>query len=426
MFETFEGGVFDDALETGRRGGAVSFDSQGIRLDAGDGSQSWLVSWEVVEITQGGARGTMLFFKDRESGVLIFTDEKGAQSAGELASGPGYEHLWDAVRSHTSSRRFTVVAGWSALLVVLGLMFFGGTYYAESGLSLVLDNVPTSVDKALGEQAAGSLAEIGQPIEDEAVRQLCMDIFEVVKAQAPQDEGFEYKLAVLENEMPNAFAMPGGQMVILTGLLKTLQSPEEVAGVLAHELAHVYRRHSVKRLVQTVGLVTVGQLVLGDIGGAAAAIANMAGFAMLQHYSREAEEDADLRGAELLHQAGIEPEALAQAFTRLQEHMELEASAEATTDTPDKEQGDTESAGERPALPDPKDDSESASEEEDTTELAEKLEGWLSSHPDLDVRMATVRAHAATLGAIRTPYTFDVDWSVVERLRADNKTEKEE
>lgn len=425
MVESFEGGVFDDALETGRRGGAVTFDSQGIRLDAGDGSQSWLVSWEVVEITQGGARGTMLFFKDRESGVLIFTDEKGARSAGELASGPGYEHLWDAVRSHTSNRRFTAFAGWSALLVALGLMFVGGAYYAESGLAFVLENIPTSVDKALGEQAAGSLAEIGQPTKDEAVRQLCMDIFEVVKAQAPQEEGFEYKLAVLENDMPNAFAMPGGQMVILTGLLKTLRSPEEVAGVLAHELAHVYRRHSVKRLVQTVGLVTVGQLVLGDIGGAATAIANMAGFAVLQHYSREAEEDADLRGAELLHQAGIEPEALAQAFTRLQEHMELEANAKTATNTPDTEPDEMDSPGERPALPDLKDDSVSASEGEDTAELAEKLEGWLSSHPDLDVRVTTVRAHAATLGAIKLPYTFDVDWSVVERLSADSSPQKE-
>ena len=148
-----------------------------------------------------------------------------------------------------------------------------------------------------------------------------MTIFDALKVHAPQDQGFEYRLEVLENEMPNAFAMPGGQMVILTGLLEILDTPEEVAGVLAHELAHVYRRHSLKRLLQATGLITLGQIAMGDVAGAAGMLAGAAGMAAL-HYSREAEEDADRQGTELMHRAGIDPENLAEAFRKLQAHQD--------------------------------------------------------------------------------------------------------
>ena len=166
------------------------------------------------------------------------------------------------------------------------------------------------------------MSQFGEPVDDEAIRALCMGIFDVLKVHAPEDEGFDYRLEVLENEMPNAFAMPGGQMVILTGLLELMDGPEEVAGVLAHELAHVYRRHSMRRLLQTAGLMTLGQIAIGDVTGAAAMLASAAGLAALQHYSREAEEDADLRGVELMHQAGIDPEYLAKSFLKLQAHHE--------------------------------------------------------------------------------------------------------
>ena len=57
-----EGGVFDDALESGRMGGTVSFDSQGVSLTQHDGSRAWSIGWHEVTVTEGGASGKMSFF----------------------------------------------------------------------------------------------------------------------------------------------------------------------------------------------------------------------------------------------------------------------------------------------------------------------------------------------------------------------------
>ena len=172
-------------------------------------------------------------------------------------------------------------------------------------------------------------------------------------------------------------------MVILTGLLEILDTPEEVAGVLAHELAHVYRRHSLKRLLQATGLITLGQIAVGDVAGAAGMLAGAAGMAALQHYSREAEEDADRQGTELMHRAGIDPENLAEAFRKLQAHQDAmlaqsepqdEASVEEKVADPLQEEA------EPPAVPP---DDGSTAESEDEFDLGETIGNWMSSHPEL-------------------------------------------
>ena len=238
---------------------------------------------------------------------MIFTEAKGALEAAEQAAGAGYEAIWVEVRAHASKRRFSEGGLWGLLIASVVLGIWGLFWLADDGVDYAVDKLPTSVDRTLGDSAKDSMSDFGEPVKDEEVRALCMTIFDALKVHAPQDQGFEYRLEVLENEMPNAFAMPGGQMVILTGLLEILDTPEEVAGVLAHELAHVYRRHSLKRLLQATGLITLGQIAMGDVAGAAGMLAGAAGMAALQHYSREAEEDADRQGTELMHRAGIDP-----------------------------------------------------------------------------------------------------------------------
>lgn len=413
-----EGGVFDDALESGRMGGVVSFDSQGITLTQHDGARSWQIGWHDVSVTEGGASGKMLFFKSQGTGVVIFTEARDALMHAQHASGPGYEAIWADVKAHASQRRLSEGGLWLLAIASVVLLIWGVVWASSDGVDYAIDILPTSVDRQLGESARESMSQFGEPVDDEAIRALCMSIFEVLKVHAPDDEGFDYRLEVLENEMPNAFAMPGGQMVLLTGLLELMDGPEEVAGVLAHELAHVYRRHSMRRLLQTAGLMTLGQIAIGDVTGAAAMLASAAGLAALQHYSREAEEDADLRGVELMHKAGIDPEYLAKSFLKLQAHHEArkqEEEASKESDTELQEATDTDEAIH---------DSE-AGQEPGAFDLQETLESWMSSHPDIEVRIRTVREHAQELGPMPETYTFELDWSVIERMKLE-KTETQE
>ena len=426
MLELMEGGVFDDALESGRMGGTVSFDSQGVSLTQHDGSRAWSIGWHEVTVTEGGASGKMLFFRHRETGVMIFTEAKGALEAAEQAAGAGYEAIWVEVRAHASKRRFSEGGLWGLLLASVVLGIWGLFWLASDGVDYAVQQMPTSVDRTLGDSAKDSMSDFGEPVKDEEVRALCMAIFDALKVHAPQDQGFEYRLEVLENEMPNAFAMPGGQMVILTGLLEILDTPEEVAGVLAHELAHVYRRHSLKRLLQATGLITLGQIAMGDVAGAAGMLAGAAGMAALQHYSREAEEDADRQGTELMHRAGIDPENLAEAFRKLQAHQNaMLAKSAAKDETSDEEQ--VADPLQEEAEPEKAPTDEAGTEaEKDEFDLGETIGNWMSSHPELESRVKLVRGHAATLGPIKEPFTFDLDWSVVTRMKETKPTTEEE
>ena len=418
MYEHMDGGVFDDALESGRMGGSVSFDSQGVTLTQHDGARSWQIGWHEADITEGGASGKMIFFRHRESGVVIFTEASGALAEAQQASGPGYEAIWSEVKAHASQRRLSEGGLWFLAIATVLFLVWGVYWAANDGVDYAVEALPTSVDRQLGESTRDSMTQFGEPVEDEEIRALCMSIFETLKAHAPEDEGFDYRLEVLENELPNAFAMPGGQMVILTGLLEIMEGPEEVAGVLAHELAHVYRRHSLRRILQATGLMTIGQIAIGDVTGAAAMLASAAGLAALQHYSREAEEDADKHGVELMHKAGIDPEYLAKSFKKLQAHHEARKQ-ESKDSATDEEQADEETQ----TADDAADDTHS--EDAAAFDLEKTLESWMSSHPDIESRIASVRAHSKKLGPIDETHTFDLDWSVIDRLKSDKPKEQE-
>ncbi|ETX27501.1 M48 family metallopeptidase [Roseivivax isoporae] len=125
-------------------------------------------------------------------------------------------------------------------------------------------------------------------------------------------------LRVLDHEMVNAFAAPGGQVVILRGLLDEAGSPETVAAVLAHELGHVARRDPTRAALRTAGSVGLLGLVFGDFAGGAAMLL-VAERLIDARYSQDAEEAADLYAHELLARADIPPAALAQMFERFRE-----------------------------------------------------------------------------------------------------------
>ncbi len=126
---------------------------------------------------------------------------------------------------------------------------------------------------------------------------------------------YDYRWYLAESPEVNAFAIPGGHVVVYTGLLRLAQGPEEVAGVLAHEVQHVEARHTLKNLIHDLGWRAVLSIALGDLGGGI--WAGMAHRLGTLKYSRDLEREADLRALESLRRAGIAPEGLASFFEQL-------------------------------------------------------------------------------------------------------------
>jgi len=109
----------------------------------------------------------------------------------------------------------------------------------------------------------------------------------------------------------NAFAMPGGRIVITGELIRKAEAPEQVAGILAHELGHVVHRHSEAQLVRATGL----QLLISiATGGGGDTISSLAGLATILRYTRRAEAEADVFALETLENAAIDPLGLKRFF----------------------------------------------------------------------------------------------------------------
>ncbi len=108
---------------------------------------------------------------------------------------------------------------------------------------------------------------------------------------------------VLRSAIPNAFALPGGRVYILSALLDRARSPDELAGVLAHEFGHVSHRDGVRRLIRDGGTGFLVGLLFGDVSGAGAAL-YAARSLLSSAYSRDIEAGADGFAIDIMHKLG--------------------------------------------------------------------------------------------------------------------------
>jgi predicted Zn-dependent protease len=131
--------------------------------------------------------------------------------------------------------------------------------------------------------------------------------------------GADFTFTVINSEIVNAFALPGGYVYVTRGLIALAENEAELAGVIAHEIGHVTARHAAQRVTRATWaqLGVLGGAVLGGIlGGSAGAeigaqLGGAGGMAYVQGYSREQEFEADQLGVRYLARAGYEPRAMA-------------------------------------------------------------------------------------------------------------------
>ena len=128
----------------------------------------------------------------------------------------------------------------------------------------------------------------------------------------------EITVSVLDHEMVNAFALPGGQVVLFRGLIETAETPEEVAAVLAHELGHVVSRDPTRHALRSAGSIGVLGLLFGDFAGGAVVLF-LAERLIDAQYTQAAEAGADAFAHDLLLAADVAPGALAEMFRRMRE-----------------------------------------------------------------------------------------------------------
>jgi predicted Zn-dependent protease len=200
--------------------------------------------------------------------------------------------------------KLVVTVAFSAAMLVIVPATNGRPVAAAPGLSLLSVNDEVQ----LGQQAQSELRQQTPVVGDAAVNNYLRGVFSqlVRRAGGP---GYPYSVSMANYGEVNAFALPGGPVWVHRGAVQAAQNESQLAGVLAHEIAHISRRHVADRV--TKSMVTGGLLALlgqvlpddrkGQVGGFAAGLAAQ-GF-MLK-FSRDDEREADLEGARIMRQAG--------------------------------------------------------------------------------------------------------------------------
>jgi Zn-dependent protease with chaperone function len=256
------------------------------------------------------------------------------EGGGALASWPrrsirverlsgGLFHLRQDGEAAMVSTRDPAVAAWvgappaapSMLGRVVGL---GAAFAAALGalyLSLPLVSgaiarrVPPAIEEKLALQIAPLLSRCRDP-EGEAA------LAELVGRLRPA--GSSAEVWVVDDEMVNAFALPGGRIVLMRGLLGKAERPEEVAGVLAHELAHVAHRHVMTQIVRGTILSALWSATLGDYSGLLLVDPSVAYQIGMRRFSRDDEREADRDALAALDAAAISRDGFADFFRRMQ------------------------------------------------------------------------------------------------------------
>jgi Zn-dependent protease with chaperone function len=207
-----------------------------------------------------------------------------------------------------ASPRATLIA-LAVVCVLVYAVIWAFTGGLRLGTSLAARAVPVSWEEKWGELVTESLAppssRCSAPVPE---------VQRIVDRLAREVHGRDYRwnVAVIQNPEVNAFAAPGGYIVVHSALLERTKTPEQLAGVLAHEMQHVLQRHATAGLIRSLFFRLALAYLIGDMGGALAVDAAST-LGNLQ-FQRGDEERADLAGYELLRAARVDPEGMLQVF----------------------------------------------------------------------------------------------------------------
>jgi Zn-dependent protease with chaperone function len=297
--------------------GTASLGLTGVEIDLADGKprRAWrYAQLKADEPIRSNAIEVLLSSGD-EPGASLFV--QGPQFAAGLRERA--PHLSQLVRQRRRRRI------WIALLAFVAALIGAGYVLGWSPAKTIARSLPLSWRERLGNASRESMTASFKECVDPRGRAALEILTKRLSTGVPAGTSFD--IHVYDWPLMNAFAVPGAEVILTKGLLDKSQSPDEVAGVLAHEMGHGIEMHPEAAIIRGVGLGAALEIMVG--GTAGGGLAN-AGLMLAQlGYSREAEREADRHALELLKAAGIAPKGLGDFFTRVMK-MEAEGSSAPT------------------------------------------------------------------------------------------------
>lgn len=179
----------------------------------------------------------------------------------------------------------------------------------------IIDKIPVEWEVTLGQSILKILPLEQKPVQK--VLTVLQDTVDLLEQSIEGKQPYDLKIYIWPEDTVNALALPGGPIVVFQGLLNQAESPEELAGVIAHEIQHVLLRHSTRGILRNLAQNMILTLLIGDVNAVMEGIVGLAGELETLGLSREMEAEADRKGMELILATNIDPHGMIRIFEKL-------------------------------------------------------------------------------------------------------------
>jgi beta-barrel assembly-enhancing protease len=292
----------------------VSSDPRQVQVAAAESGfllDGALVEWSRIQNIHKSALRYQIEFDGKQ--MILLED---------LALGEALRNSWVGHRGGIQEKihRFTSLRLRTQILWGLAV---GGSFVALLYLAFVnvYRLVPLQYDHYMGNKVDAQVRDFFEPCTTEALVEFHQKALQVLRK--PGDR-FEPRITIINDPMVNAFALPGGHIYVFRGILEESENPDEILGVIAHELAHAEMRHGVQQLGRTLGITFIASMLIGaDVEGMdmvqnAETMSEIGSTLLVLKYSRGFEREADLEGLHRMRAANLPTLGMGQLLVRIE------------------------------------------------------------------------------------------------------------
>lgn len=298
--------IFFDGVSSRRRQVTLTF-GDALEVVEQDGAP---VLWAYADIRRADGPAGILRLASTSAPPLARLEIRDAALAADVTA-----RCMRLDEHQTSRRGVAKIVGWSvaAAVSIVGVVLFGVPLAADRLAPLV----PKPIERRIGDASEVQVKTIfgRKACEDPAGKAAFTKLVNRLRDAAGLDDD-SMTVGVLPTPVPNAFALPGGKVYVLRGLLDKAENPDEIAGIIAHELGHLKHHDNMRGLIYNGGTSFLIGLLFGDVTGSSAVI--FASRSVVEaSYSREAETAADTFAIEIMHRLGRSPKPAAELMFRI-------------------------------------------------------------------------------------------------------------
>ncbi|MEX2223875.1 MAG: M48 family metallopeptidase [Candidatus Rokuibacteriota bacterium] len=304
-------GTYLDGRTAARHPATIRLMREGLEITAAGGTRFW--PYQELRQTQGSYAGEEVRLErgGELPETLLIPDAAFLQSLHEAA--PHIGPRFHDPRRRSARIKWTIVAAGGVLAATVAIYFWGIPALAV----LATPYVPVAWEESVGRSAMAFLAPPERRCGDAELGAAVDGVVRRLTAAGPPSP-YTMRVYVVNRPVVNALAAPGGHVVIFRGLLERSGTPEELAGVMAHELQHILRRHTTRAVIQDVGTGLLLMALTGDMTGPLAYGLQTARALGDLRYSRRAEEEADREGLRMMMAARLDPGSMIAFFENIQ------------------------------------------------------------------------------------------------------------